>query len=191
LTITLPALRQRPADLRQLSRAILDELGSTLALTEDASSVLRRHAWPGNIRELRNALKLAAIAAAGEDAIGAECFQDLMVAGTEEPTATPVAFSARIREAAQHLWSNCEWPVLATLAIYERRATQRAALLCLAVTHGRASLPTTLNQLWFTLFGPRWATSENGRGLRDVLRALGCVPSDQAARAWILVLAGQ
>jgi len=58
--ITMPPLRERTADLPTLIDAILDEIGdreSDLArqlATGALTAELARHAWPGNIRELRN-----------------------------------------------------------------------------------------------------------------------------------------
>lgn len=52
--ITLPALRER----RDLS-AMIDRLLGGRSLTEEARSSLMQHAWPGNLRELRNVLEYA------------------------------------------------------------------------------------------------------------------------------------
>jgi two-component system response regulator GlrR len=58
--VRLPPLRERTEDLPLLVDAILDELGladhpvSATLRTADARAQLAAHAWPGNIRELRN-----------------------------------------------------------------------------------------------------------------------------------------
>ncbi|MEE1865115.1 sigma-54 interaction domain-containing protein [Pseudomonas auratipiscis] len=57
LPIHVPALRERLEDLPALSEAILEELGSQHELDAGAQSLLARHTWPGNIRELRNVLE--------------------------------------------------------------------------------------------------------------------------------------
>ncbi|CAK9889287.1 MULTISPECIES: sigma-54 interaction domain-containing protein [Pseudomonas] len=57
LPIQVPPLRERLEDLPALSEAILEELGSQHELDNDAQALLARHAWPGNIRELRNVLE--------------------------------------------------------------------------------------------------------------------------------------
>jgi len=63
VTVRLPALRERPADLALLVDAILGQLemadhplASTLR-TPSFRDALARHAWPGNVRELRNYLE--------------------------------------------------------------------------------------------------------------------------------------
>jgi len=60
--VTLPALRQRPEDLPDLTSAILDRLGAdaeqrALLDTRAVAAQLARAAWPGNVRELRNYLE--------------------------------------------------------------------------------------------------------------------------------------
>ncbi|MEK8049140.1 sigma 54-interacting transcriptional regulator [Ideonella sp. DXS22W] len=66
LPIRLPALRERMADLEPLADSLLDDIArrSGLAhrsLSADALDRLAAHAWPGNIRELRNVLEQAAL----------------------------------------------------------------------------------------------------------------------------------
>ncbi|UVM53440.1 sigma 54-interacting transcriptional regulator [Pseudomonas sp. B21-012] len=63
LPIQVPPLRERLEDLPALSEAILEELGSQHELDDGAQALLARHAWPGNIRELRNVLERATLLA--------------------------------------------------------------------------------------------------------------------------------
>ena len=75
IALHLPPLRERREDLLPLARALLvevaHELGKkALTLDDDAARELQTRAWPGNIRELRNALERAAILA-DTDTIGA------------------------------------------------------------------------------------------------------------------------
>jgi DNA-binding NtrC family response regulator len=57
----VPPLRDRLDDLPALSEAILEELRSQHELNGEALALLGQHAWPGNIRELRNVLERAAL----------------------------------------------------------------------------------------------------------------------------------
>lgn len=59
VTIMMPALRERPADINLLFRKFASDFSarygfSKVTLTEDASILLRKYRWPGNIRQLKN-----------------------------------------------------------------------------------------------------------------------------------------
>ena len=60
LTVTLPALRER-SDLARLVNAILslESEDRVLTVSETAMTCFERYDWPGNIRQLHNALRLA------------------------------------------------------------------------------------------------------------------------------------
>jgi len=64
LPVAVPALRERSGDIPLIARHLLAQIGASvgreLSLSPAAAERLRRHAFPGNIRELRNALQLAA-----------------------------------------------------------------------------------------------------------------------------------
>ncbi|MGE5676277.1 MAG: sigma-54 interaction domain-containing protein [Mycobacterium leprae] len=62
LSLTLPPLRERREDIQSLVREILvreSEKAEPPELTAEAMAALLLHDWPGNIRELENALKRA------------------------------------------------------------------------------------------------------------------------------------
>jgi DNA-binding NtrC family response regulator len=61
--IALPALRDRIDDIPLLTAALLARVAPLrrLALSTDAMALLQRHAFPGNVRELRNVLERAAL----------------------------------------------------------------------------------------------------------------------------------
>lgn len=65
--VELPPLRERADDLLELADLFLARQPFSPAprLSAAARERLRRHAWPGNIRELENVLRLAAALAAG------------------------------------------------------------------------------------------------------------------------------
>jgi two-component system response regulator AtoC len=72
--IELPALRVRGDDVELLARHFLDELneaaGTAKALSDAGMAALYARAWPGHVRELRNAIQRAYILA--DELIGAE-----------------------------------------------------------------------------------------------------------------------
>jgi two-component system nitrogen regulation response regulator GlnG len=75
-TITLPPLRDRREDIPVLAQRFLDETSRELSrspgrrLSHDAIEVLLRHDWPGNVRQLRNVIRCAALT--GPDTIRPE-----------------------------------------------------------------------------------------------------------------------
>jgi two-component system response regulator FlrC len=68
--IALPTLRDRPDDIPRLTQAFLADIGRVVArpaagISDEALAQLGRHSWPGNARELRNAVERAVILAEG------------------------------------------------------------------------------------------------------------------------------
>jgi len=57
--LRLPALRER-SDLAALAERMLAGMERTLPISEPALAALQAHRWPGNLRELHNALRYAA-----------------------------------------------------------------------------------------------------------------------------------
>ena len=66
LPIRLPPLRDRLSDLEALAETLADDIArrsgmAHKSLSPDALELLARQPWPGNIRELRNALEQASL----------------------------------------------------------------------------------------------------------------------------------
>lgn len=57
LPVLIPPLTERGDDMFLLAEHFRRELGGSFRLTEPVRDFFRRHAWPGNIRELRNAVE--------------------------------------------------------------------------------------------------------------------------------------
>ncbi|MCA1979741.1 MAG: PEP-CTERM-box response regulator transcription factor [Thiobacillus sp.] len=102
ITIKIPPLRERPGDAVLLAQAFLEryarELGRSLkGFTADALAALEAHAWPGNVREMENLIKRAAIMADGTQITGADL-------GLDSAHAEPQPFNLRqARENAERL----------------------------------------------------------------------------------------
>lgn len=65
-TIQLPALRDRPVDISLLADFFVQIFSTKMnkkikGLTKEASKILQRHSWKGNIRELKNIIERAVI----------------------------------------------------------------------------------------------------------------------------------
>ncbi len=67
ISITLPPLRERRADVRPLAEQFLRELKASARFSAEALAVLERYDWPGNVRELRNAIERATVLHDGEE----------------------------------------------------------------------------------------------------------------------------
>jgi NtrC-family two-component system response regulator AlgB len=70
VTLVLPPLRERAEDMRALVRHYLARAAArqhrlAFELSDAAQRAVRRYAWPGNLRELRNAIERAVILSPG------------------------------------------------------------------------------------------------------------------------------
>ena len=66
ITLTIPPLRERREDIPALSAMFLDSYAEAQGLerpkiSDAAMKVLKDHAWPGNIRELKNVIEAGAV----------------------------------------------------------------------------------------------------------------------------------
>jgi DNA-binding NtrC family response regulator len=69
--VSVPPLRERTEDIPLLVQAFITEFNAlngkaVRAASPEASRLLRRHTWPGNIRELRNVIERAVILSHGD-----------------------------------------------------------------------------------------------------------------------------
>jgi transcriptional regulator with GAF, ATPase, and Fis domain len=70
ITLSMPALRERPEDVPDLAQHFLQEFArrsgkSLTQIDDDAMLALRAYRWPGNIRELENAIERAVVVSDG------------------------------------------------------------------------------------------------------------------------------
>ncbi len=92
IALTIPPLRRRVAEIAPLAAAFAEEACRQLdrrppALSREALDLLLRYAWPGNIRELRNAVERAVVLCPG-DVLLPEHFP-AKIAGGAAPPAPP------------------------------------------------------------------------------------------------------
>jgi len=84
--IVTPPLRERPEDIDDLVAHFLAEVGtqfgSSKPLEDRALDLLRAYDWPGNVRQLRNAIQRAFVVA--EDTITADCLPE-QIASAQDP----------------------------------------------------------------------------------------------------------
>jgi DNA-binding NtrC family response regulator len=70
IEVRVPPLRERPDDLEPLVRFLLEKHGAKLGkpggmITPEAMALLRRHTWPGNVREMENVIERALVLGTG------------------------------------------------------------------------------------------------------------------------------
>ena len=102
IVVTIPPLRERRGDAVLLAHAFLkrsaEEQRSSLRFSEDALSAIERHGWPGNVRQLLNVVKRAAIMADG-NRVGRE---DLGLGADDPSPFVAETFDLRtVRDAAE------------------------------------------------------------------------------------------
>ncbi|MCX7831249.1 MAG: sigma 54-interacting transcriptional regulator, partial [Acidobacteria bacterium] len=71
IQIEIPPLRSRPDDIEKIAKELLfffsqQNHKSISNFSDDALAGLRKHSWPGNIRELRNVIERAVILSTGD-----------------------------------------------------------------------------------------------------------------------------
>ena len=96
LTITLPPLRERKTDIRLLVRTFFDSIkkqvpgGDNKILDESSISFIEQYRWPGNVRQLQNAL-IQAIVFSDKDEITEDNFHQILPEETPtEPNSTQI-----------------------------------------------------------------------------------------------------
>ncbi len=218
LTVELPPLRERREDVPGLAAQILQTLGETVKISRQAEAALMEYAWPGNVRELRNALKRAVAMRRGAEVLqvvhfaplgegdaggvtetGGEFTADTLGGATWPPPGVAVAaaeakaraFPVHVVQRADEIWRAGALPEDGPGNRHDQRALNRAALICLAERGPLSAWPSALTREWYRLFGERWATSEDGRGFRAVMRQLGVDPKSEVDGARVLGMVGK
>jgi DNA-binding NtrC family response regulator len=103
IAISLPPLRERQEDIPLLAKYFEFKYAQAFnrpqtQLSAEAISYLTRCAWPGNVRQLENAIERA-IALAGDSSIGPEAFCDAPEDGSDSSFSS--IFRFRMRQACQ------------------------------------------------------------------------------------------
>ncbi|MGN6731044.1 MAG: sigma-54-dependent transcriptional regulator [Candidatus Binatia bacterium] len=132
ITLQLPALHERPEDILRLARRVLFFFAKSARrrpqeLSQAAEQALRSYSWPGNIRELRNAIERAAI---------------LWPAQTIEPEAFPAHISGQTKAITAQLGSDM------TLEAIEREHISRVMARTSTLDEAAAILGIDASTLW-------------------------------------------
>ena len=105
IVISMPSLRERPGDINLLFRKFASDFSARygmakVTLTEDASILLRKYRWPGNIRQLKNVAEAVSAMEAGKlTGYEDKCVIDMATLATyipkEEPNLLPATVQAQ------------------------------------------------------------------------------------------------
>ncbi|QCB41352.1 sigma-54-dependent Fis family transcriptional regulator [Sphingomonas sp. PAMC26645] len=93
--VTIPPLRERTGDIPALARHLLARIAEQpglrpLGITDSALALLVQYDWPGNVRQLQNALFRAAVLCE-DTALTEEDFPEIAALGTRERPSAPAA----------------------------------------------------------------------------------------------------
>ncbi len=77
VNIQLPPLRERPEDIPLLAEYFIQKHAAAMnkplvGIARDAMALLMKYAWPGNIRELQNAIERALVIGKGQEIVAAD-----------------------------------------------------------------------------------------------------------------------
>ena len=100
MSLALPPLRER-SDLEGMARRILQEESPDrpIRLATSTLDLIRRHPWPGNIRQLKNALRLGvAMLGDDEETLGPDHLPQDLLDGDDTVHPVPAAKSLRAAE---------------------------------------------------------------------------------------------
>ena len=107
VVLHLPPLRERPLDLERLAAAHLRffarQTGRPIRdFSPEAQVAMRRHSWPGNLRELRNAIERAVILSSGSR-VELEQMRQIVAPSHADNTQIEIGGSVTLAElAAEH-----------------------------------------------------------------------------------------
>ena len=107
VVIPMPALRERPADINVLFRKFASDFAAKygickVVLTEDASILLRKYRWPGNIRQLKNvAESVSALESVKVSGLSDKCVIDVDVLSRYIPKEEPNLLPAKMTDVAE------------------------------------------------------------------------------------------
>ena len=103
VSITMPALRERPGDINLLFRKFASDFSAKygmakVSLTEDASILLRKYRWPGNIRQLKNVAETVSALESSKIVVGSDkCIVDTAVLSRYIPKEEPNLLPATVQ----------------------------------------------------------------------------------------------
>ncbi|HTR21866.1 MAG TPA: sigma-54 dependent transcriptional regulator [Gemmatimonadales bacterium] len=125
VTVHLPRLSERPADIVPLARhftaRLARRMGRELRCSAEAEAWLAQQAWPGNVRELEHAIERAAVLS-GHDVLRAE---DFHTAAGDRPPAATAPVTVTLKHATEEAERRVIVAAIAAVGGNRRAAAQR------------------------------------------------------------------
>jgi two-component system nitrogen regulation response regulator GlnG len=107
VTLQMPALRERVEDTPLLAEHFLAraerDMGALRRLSPEARELVRAHAWPGNVRQLENAIRRLSVTASDNEITKAEVAQVLGQLPPAEPVKSALESEKLSASVARHL----------------------------------------------------------------------------------------
>jgi Nif-specific regulatory protein len=102
ISLTLPALRERPEDIRELAEHFVARYAkkckrTVTGISEEALACLRQYDWPGNIRELENAMERAVVIGSSDKILPEDLPESLQDSG-HSAGSVPAKYHEAIRD---------------------------------------------------------------------------------------------
>jgi DNA-binding NtrC family response regulator len=129
--LKVPPLRERRVEILPFARKFLEDAADSLAMAvpevlPEALAQLEAHAWPGNLRELRNSMERALLASGGESI--APSHLQLSAPGSSAPP-RPASSSASAPVSSEAAPSDERELIVSTLARFGGNQTHAARFL--------------------------------------------------------------
>lgn len=133
ITLHLPPLRKRPADIEPLARHFIAGYAAQCnrtapTLSPDAVAFLQSQPFPGNVRQLRNLVERTLLISTSSR-LTTEDFRTAIALGSEQPEATPGAGETPTTTAPVNLEASEKAAIAAALRKVDGNVTHAAALL--------------------------------------------------------------
>ena len=143
IDLHMPSLRQRPEDVlvladQLLTRSFLAAGRKARPMNEQAKSAILNYGWPGNIRELKNALERAAILCSGDE-VSVEDLPDRVLENARFPGAPETQVGEGIAAVTQHDMS---------LEELEKKHIQHVLSTAATLEEAASALGINLSTLW-------------------------------------------
>lgn len=130
--IKVPPLRERTEDIRPLAELFIEEANAELGknvkgLSEEAMEVLKGYDWPGNIREMRNLVRRAVLAASSDYISSPDLPEGLVRTSVSQNSGSE---AGSLRELTKKATKNIEKTIITeALALAKNNKTKAAKIL--------------------------------------------------------------